>query len=268
MIERKIETESMNRPKSTDPTKPTLHASLRRMKDTRKRADMDESMKILVVDDESPIVEAVAYSLKKEGYVVFTASDAEQCMEIVRAEKLSMVILDVMLPSASGFDLCRILRKQGDIPIIMLTARADETDRVVGLELGADDYVTKPFNMRELVARVKSVLRRTSPQQLAEPAPLRSGNLTIDPGRYEVRVGAQPVTLSPKEFELLRFLASHPGQVFSRQVLLDRVWGAEAYVEERTVDVHIRWLREKIEEQSSQPRRLLTVRGVGYKFSG
>src|SRR5579862_2393469 len=258
----------MRDPSQTPPGVANLQAKLRRVKGSGNRPDMDESMKILVVDDESPIVEAVAYSLKKEGYAVFTASDAEQCMEVVRTEKLAMVILDVMLPSANGFDLCRILRKQGDVPIIMLTARADETDRVVGLELGADDYVTKPFNMRELVARVKSVLRRTAPQQSAEPTLLRAGNLTIDPGRYEVRIGTQPVTLSPKEFELLRFLASHPGQVFSRQVLLDRVWGAEAYVEERTVDVHIRWLREKIEEQASQPRRLLTVRGIGYKFSG
>jgi phosphate regulon transcriptional regulator PhoB len=225
-------------------------------------------MKILVVDDEQPIVEAVAYNLKKEGFAVLTAADAEQCLEIIGREKPSLIILDVMLPSASGFDICRVLRKQGDIPIIMLTARADETDRIVGLELGADDYVTKPFNMRELVARVKSVLRRTSPQEIAEQVVLQAGNLMIDPARYEVRIGGKQVTLSPKEFELLRFLAMHPGQVFSRQVLLDRVWGAEAYVEERTVDVHIRWLREKIEENASQPRQLLTVRGVGYKFNG
>jgi phosphate regulon transcriptional regulator PhoB len=227
-----------------------------------------DGMKILVVDDELPIVEAVAYNLKKEGFTVLTAADAEQCLEITRREEPSLVILDVMLPSASGFDLCRLLRKQGDIPIIMVTARADETDRIVGLELGADDYVTKPFNMRELVARVKSVLRRASPQEVAEQAVLQAGNLVIDPARYEVRVGGRQITLSPKEFELLRFLAMHPGQVFSRQVLLDRVWGAEAYVEERTVDVHIRWLREKIEDNASQPRRLLTVRGVGYKFNG
>lgn len=225
-------------------------------------------MKILVVDDEQPIVEAVAYSLKKEGYTVLTASDAEQCLELVRTESPDLVVLDVMLPSASGFDICRILRKQGSIPIIMLTARADETDRVIGLEIGADDYVIKPFNMRELVARVRSVLRRTSPQETAGVSVLKSGNLTIDPVRYEVTLGDKSLTLSPKEFELLRFLVSHPGQVFSRAILLDRVWGAEAYVEERTVDVHIRWLREKIETQPSQPTRLLTVRGVGYKFHG
>ena len=225
------------------------------------------TMKVLVVDDEQPIVEAVAYNLKKEGYRVLTAGDAEQCLEVAKREQPDLVILDVMLPSASGFDVCRMLRKQGNIPIIMLTARADATDRVVGLELGADDYVTKPFNMRELMARVKGVLRRTSPQEGGEQ-PVQAGNLTIDPNRFEARIGSRPIALSPKEFELLRFLATHPGQVFPRQTLLDRVWGAEAYVEERTVDVHIRWLREKIEEDPSQPRRLLTVRGVGYKFSG
>jgi len=225
-------------------------------------------MKILVVDDEQPIVEAVAYNLKKEGFTVLTAADAEQCLDITSREEPDLVILDVMLPSGSGFDLCRLLRKQGNIPIIMLTARAEETDRIVGLELGADDYVTKPFNMRELVARVKSVLRRTLASEVAEQSVLQAGNLVIDPARYEVRIGGRQITLTPREFELLRFLAMHPGQVFSRQVLLDRVWGAEAYVEERTVDVHVRWLREKIEDIASQPRRLLTVRGVGYKFSG
>ncbi len=228
----------------------------------------ETGLKVLVVDDELPIVEAVAYSLKKEGYGVLTATDAEQCLETVRRDAPSLVLLDVMLPSASGFDVCRMLRKQSDVPIIMLTARAEETDRVVGLEIGADDYVTKPFNMRELMARVKSVLRRTSPQEALVQAMVRAGNIMIDPNRYEVRIDERPVTLSPKEFELLRFFVTHPGQVFSRQVLLDRVWGAEAYVEERTVDVHIRWLREKIEINPSQPVRMLTVRGVGYKFNG
>jgi phosphate regulon transcriptional regulator PhoB len=224
-------------------------------------------MKVMVVDDELSIVEAVAYNLKREGFHIITASDAEQCLELFRRESPDLILLDIMLPSASGFDLCRLLRKQSNVPIIMLTARADETDRIVGLELGADDYVVKPFNMRELMARVKSVLRRISKEETPSHIPLQSGNLTIDPNRYEVRLDNRPITLSPKEFELLRFLMGHPGQVFSRQVLLDRVWGAEAYVEERTVDVHIRWLREKLEETPSSPTRLLTVRGVGYKFS-
>lgn len=223
-------------------------------------------MKVLVVDDENPIVEAVAYNLRKEGFQALTASDAEQCLTIARSEKPDLIILDVMLPSASGFDVCRILRKQNDVPIIMLTARAEETDRVVGLELGADDYITKPFSMRELMARVKSVLRRTHTGAMVTDAVVTVGNLTVDPNRYEVTLGDKRIELSPKEFDLLRFMATHPGQVFSRQSLLDHVWGADAYVEDRTVDVHIRWLREKIEVNSSRPERLLTVRGVGYKF--
>lgn len=227
-------------------------------------------MKILVVDDEQPIVEAISYNLKKEGYAVQGAYDAEQCLDSVRKDRPDLILLDVMLPSASGLEVCRLLRKQGDIPIIMLTARAEETDKVIGLEMGADDYITKPFSMRELLARVKSVLRRTSAagEVVASAEKIQVGDITIDMARYEVKKGENIVSLSPKEFELLRFLASHPGLVFSRQILLDRVWGAEAYVEERTVDVHIRWLREKIETRPSEPSRLLTVRGVGYKFQG
>jgi phosphate regulon transcriptional regulator PhoB len=226
-------------------------------------------MKVLVVDDEQPIVDAVAYNLRKEGYQTLTAGDAEQCLSLCRTEHPDLVILDVMLPSASGLDVCRLLRKQNSsVPIIMLTARAEETDRVVGLELGADDYVTKPFSMRELMARVKSVLRRTAVPESEAPKVVQAGDLTVDASRYEVTVAGRRVELSPKEFDLLRFLATHPGQVFTRQVLLDRVWGTEAYVEERTVDVHVRWLREKIEADPSHPARLLTVRGVGYKFKG
>ena len=225
-------------------------------------------VKVLVVDDETPIVEAVAYNLKKEGYSVLTANDAEQCLEIARRENPALVVLDVMLPSASGFDVCRMLRKHSDVPIIMLTARAEETDRVVGLELGADDYVTKPFNMRELVARVKSVLRRTNGQETKAENAVVVGDITIDPSRHVAKVGLRELVLSPKEFDLIHFLVSHPGHVFTRQTLLDRVWGSESYVEERTVDVHIRWLREKIELTPSQPCRLLTIRGVGYKFDG
>ncbi len=222
-------------------------------------------MKILLVDDELPILEAIAYNLKKEGYTVVTATDAAQCMDEMRREKPDLIVLDVMLPSMSGFDICKTLRKQSDVPIIMLTARADETDRVVGLELGADDYVTKPFNMRELVARIKSVLRRSAQGELDSEI-LVIGKLKIDSTRHEVAMDGEVLAVSPREFELLRFLASHPGQVFSRQVLLDRVWGTEAFVEERTVDVHMRWLREKIEVTPSQPEHIVTVRGVGYKF--
>ncbi len=222
-------------------------------------------MKILLVDDEIPILEAVAYSLQKEGYIVLTTTDPFQSLEIVAKEQPALIVLDVMLPSMSGFDVCRMLRKQSSVPIIMLTARADETDRVVGLELGADDYVTKPFSMRELLARVKSVLRRSAPVEAGTEF-IELGSLVIDATRHEVKLKGETIPLSPREFDLLRFLVSHPGQVFSRQVLLDRVWGTEAFVEERTVDVHIRWLREKIEIDPSQPGCLLTVRGVGYKF--
>src|SRR5579871_3018908 len=206
-------------------------------------------MKILVVDDEMPIVEVIAYNLRKEGYQTRTANDAEQCLDIARSEKPDLIILDVMLPSASGFDVCRTLRRQSDIPIIMLTARAEETDRIVGLELGADDYITKPFSMRELMARVKTVLRRSQTNEPEAQTILKMGNLVVDPQRHEVTVNENRVDLSPKEFELLRFFATHPGQVFTRQALLDRVWGADAYVEDRTVDVHVRWLREKIETE-------------------
>ncbi len=225
-------------------------------------------MKVLVVDDELPIVEAVAYSLRREGYETLTANDAEQCLEIARSKRPDLIILDVMLPSASGFDICRLLRKQSNIPIIMLTARADETDRVVGLELGADDYITKPFSMRELMARVKTILRRSNSSAGAMPEEARVvlGDLTIDMDRHEVFVRGEAVELSPREFELLHFLTAQPGRVFSRQTLLDRVWGADAYVEDRTVDVHIRWLREKIEITPSRPERLVTIRGVGYKY--
>ena len=225
-------------------------------------------MKILVVDDEQPILEAVAYTLRKEGYTALTASNAEQCIELARNEKPNLIILDVMLPSASGFDVCRMIRKQSSVPIIMLTARAEETDRVVGLELGADDYVTKPFSMRELLARVKTVLRRTNNGDAhAARQPVEAVAIRIDPVKHETLVSGKKTDLSPKEFDLLYFLITHPDQVFTRQTLLDQVWGADAYVEDRTVDVHIRWLREKIELNPSQPHILITVRGTGYKFS-
>jgi len=233
------------------------------------RARRDGGARVLVVDDETPIVDAVSYGLRKEGFQTATAGDAEQCLDSVRTFQPDLIILDVMLPSASGFDICRELRRHSDVPIIMLTARADETDRVVGLEIGADDYIVKPFSMRELVARVKTILRRTgSSAETQTEQPTQDGDLIIDPARFEVRVRNARVDLSPKEFDLLRFLITHPGQVFSRQALLDRVWGADAYVEERTVDVHIRWLREKVEATPSRPERILTVRGVGYKYRG
>lgn len=234
---------------------------------TESTSPSDTGTRVLVVDDELPIVEAVAYSLRKEGFQTATAGDAEQCMAAVESYQPDLIVLDVMLPSASGFDVCRRIRKDSNVPIIMLTARADETDRVVGLEIGADDYIVKPFSMRELVARVKSILRRTgNAPDAPRDRPIQDGDLIVDPSRFEVRLGEKRIDFSPKEFDLLRFLLSHPGQVFTRQALLDRVWGADAYVEERTVDVHIRWLREKVETAPSRPERILTVRGVGYKY--
>ncbi|MGC8668904.1 MAG: response regulator [Chthonomonadales bacterium] len=225
-------------------------------------------MKILVVDDEPPIVEAVEYNLRKEGYAVLTAGDAEEAFHIIRTEAPHLIILDIMLPGASGLDLCKRLRRDSAVPVILLTARGDETDRVVGLEIGADDYVTKPFSMKELIARVKSVLRRSGPASDPNLLPIHIGHLSIDPALHEVRVRGQPVELTRREFALLHFLAAHPRQVFSRDVLLDRVWGPDAFVEERTVDVHIRWIRGKIEDDPAHPRYIQTVRGVGYRFSG
>lgn len=226
------------------------------------------NMKILVVDDEAPIVQAITYNLRKEGYEPLAASNAEECMSLFKTQNPQLIILDVMLPSMSGFEICRRLRADSDVPIIMLTARSDETDRVVGLELGADDYVTKPFSMRELMARVRAILRRPAlAGNGGSTIKLEVAGIAIDKIRHEVKVNGKEVELTPREFSLLEILATYPDQVFQRQALLDRAWGSDAYVEERTVDVHMRWLREKIEADPSRPRVLLTVRGIGYKLS-
>lgn len=222
-------------------------------------------MKVLLVDDEPTILETVETKLRKEGYTVFTAGTAEDGMRLYRQAKPDLLILDVMLPQRSGFDFCRAVRRDSKVPIIFLTARASESDRVAGLELGADDYVVKPFTLGELAARVKAVLRRAtgeSPQEVVE-----AGELRIDPRMHQATLQGEALSLSPKEFALLYFLARHPGQVFSRDVLLDRVWGQDAFVSSRTVDVHIRWLRERVETDPSRPTRILTVRGVGYRFA-
>jgi len=223
-------------------------------------------MKILVVDDESTILETVEHKLRKEGHTVFTAESAEEGMRVYRLVKPDLMLLDVMLPGRSGFEFAQAVRRDSQVPIIFLTARTAEKDRVEGLELGGDDYVVKPFSLAELAARVKSVLRRSRSGE-APADVVESGDLRIDPRTHMTTLDGRDVTLSPKEFALLHFLASHPGQVFSRDTLLDRVWGQDAYVSVRTVDVHVRWLREHIEKVPSQPARLLTVRGVGYKFS-
>jgi len=221
-------------------------------------------MKLLIVDDEPTILETVETKLRREGYSVFAAGTAEEGMRIFKQVKPDLLILDVMLPNRSGFDLCRAIRKDNNVPIIFVTARASEEDRVAGLELGADDYLVKPFNLAELAARVKAVLRRSSSD--TGSGIVESGNLKINPTTHEITLGDQPLLLSPKEFALLHFLCSNKGRVFSRDALLDRVWGPDSYVSPRTVDVHVRWLREHIEPDAAKPTRLVTVRGVGYKF--
>ena len=231
--------------------------------------------RILVVEDDQTLLEVLRYNLAGEGYDVITAVDGAQALEAVESQRPDLIVLDVMLPSLDGLEVCRILRKKGmTMPILMLTARVDEVDKIAGLELGADDYMTKPFSMRELLARVRAMLRRMDmtqreavSQQEAAP-PITAGDLEIDTSRHRVSLGGAPIGLSPKEFELLSFLARNRGQVFSRDVLLDRVWGYEYVGDTRTVDVHVRWLRQKIEADPSNPTYLLTVRGVGYKFEG
>lgn len=226
--------------------------------------------KILLVDDDSALVEGLSYSLKREGYEVAVAADGLRALECVREEQPDLIILDIMLPQLDSFEVCRILRAAGaKVPILMLTAKAEEVDKVVGLELGADDYLTKPFSLRELVARIRALLRRAQMvKEAAQDEVLHYGDLEINVSSRTVRRGDSLLELSPKEFDLLVFLVKNRGQVFSRDVLLERVWGHDWVGDPRTVDVHIRWLREKIELDPANPRRILTVRGVGYKFEG
>jgi phosphate regulon transcriptional regulator PhoB len=223
---------------------------------------------ILVVDDEADIVELVSYNLKKEGFIVDSASDGETALTKIRKGKYGLLILDLMLPGIQGMELCRILRndtKTSVLPIIMLTAKGEEVEKILGLEMGADDYMAKPFSPRELVARVKAVLRRSKEKPVSEKI-LKIGDLEIDRERYVVSVRTKPVKLSATEFKLLLFLAERKGKVFSRDQLLDAVWRDEAFVEPRTVDVHIRRLRSNIEEDPAQPKYIKTMRGIGYFF--
>lgn len=222
--------------------------------------------RVLVVDDEAAIVELVEYHLTREGYQVATETNGQRAVERATHEPFDVVILDVMLPGMSGLDACRAIRQSTDIPIIMLTARKDEVDRVLGLELGADDYVTKPFSPRELIARVKAILRR-SQKGRDETGDIRYPGLEVDVGRRSVTVDAKAVNLTFTEFELLTILARNPGRAFTRDELLVRVWGDDFYGDSRTVDVHVRHLREKLKEDPQSPRFIETVRGVGYRFS-
>jgi DNA-binding response OmpR family regulator len=223
-----------------------------------------QAMKLLIIDDEPAIVETIELKFRKEGFTTFTADSAEEGMRLFRRVKPDLIILDIMLPQRSGYEFCRAIRRDSATPIIFVSAKTDEVDRIKGLELGADDYVVKPFNLSELAARVKAILRRATGEPLKEV--IERGNLKIDPRSHEAWLDGKALSLSPKEFALLYFLARNPGQVFSREVLLDRVWGREAFVSGRTVDVHIRWLRTRIEPDAQNPVRLMTVRGVGYKF--
>ena len=222
--------------------------------------------KILIVEDDENLLEALKYNVRKEGYDTVTAADGVEALDIARRDKPDLIILDVMLPKMSGFEVCRILRKEMSVPILMLTARDGEVDKVVGLDLGADDYMTKPFSMRELLARVRALLRRGEIRASASEAPLRLGDIEIDSGHHLVTRAGSPLVLTPKEFDLLTFLARNKGLVFGRDQLLEKVWGYDYSGDTRTVDVHVRWLREKIEDNPEEPRRLLTVRGVGYKL--
>ena len=229
---------------------------------------METPKNILIVDDEADLVELVSYNLKKEGFIVDSASDGETALTKIRKGKYGLLILDLMLPGIQGMELCRILRndpKTSVLPIIMLTAKGEEVDKILGLEMGADDYMAKPFSPRELVARVKAVLRRSKEKPVSEKI-LKIGDLEIDRERYVVSVRTKPVKLSATEFKLLLFLAERKGKVFSRDQLLDAVWRDEAFVEPRTVDVHIRRLRSNIEEDPAKPQYIKTMRGIGYFF--
>jgi DNA-binding response OmpR family regulator len=235
--------------------------------------------KILVIEDEISLQETLAYNLKKQGYEAFTTGDGNEALDLAREINPDLIILDIMLPGMDGFEICRIVRQEMTTPVIMLTARDDEIDRVVGLEVGADDYLAKPFSMRELLARVKAQLRRVrlnreeAQQHSYEDKAVKGDilefdNLKIDISRREITVDGKIVTFKPKEYELLTFFAQHQGKVLSREFILEQVWAWDFIGDSRTVDVHVRWLREKIEEEPANPSRIITVRGAGYRFEG
>jgi len=230
------------------------------------------AQRVLVVEDEESLRFTLAHSLKKEGYQVLTASRGDDGLKLAREAQPDLILLDVMLPGIDGIQVCRALRRNSDVPIIMLTALGGELDRVAGLDTGADDYMPKPFGMRELLARVRALLRRSGSRAPVEAAggegALVSGDLTFDRERHQVSRDGKPLRMKPKEYELLLFFAQRPGRVFSREQILDEVWGLDFYGGPRTVDVHVRWLRQKIESDAANPARLKTVRGSGYLFEG
>jgi DNA-binding response OmpR family regulator len=229
---------------------------------------MPDSSTILLVDDEDSVQKLLAYPLEREGFRVLQARDGEEALERFAAEEVDLVVLDLMLPKLDGLEVCKRLRAESQVPIIMLTARDDELDKVVGLELGADDYITKPFSIREFRSRVRALLRRAAATRPAAEAGqvISAYGLVLDVARRSVEVDGRPVDLTYVEFELLRTLASYPGRVYSRRMLLESLWGAADYREPRTIDVHVRHLREKLERDPAAPEFILTVRGVGYRF--
>jgi DNA-binding response OmpR family regulator len=228
---------------------------------------MSDSSTILLVDDEDSVQKLLAYPLEREGFRVLQARDGQEALERFASESVDLVVLDVMLPKLDGLEVCKRLRAESQVPIIMLTARDDELDKVLGLELGADDYITKPFSIREFRSRVRALLRRAAvPRQADVGDVISAGGLEIDLARRAVEARGGQVQLTYVEFELLRTLASHPGRVYSRRMLLEALWGSADYREPRTIDVHVRHLREKLEEDPAEPEYILTVRGVGYRF--
>lgn len=228
-----------------------------------------DSKKILIIEDEKSISDIIKFNLSKEGFAVETAYDGKEGLSKAQACKPDLILLDVMLPTMDGFEVCRKVRENSSVPILMLTAKEEEVDKVLGLELGADDYITKPFGMRELIARIKANIRRVDlvGEMKDEPVNLQEfGNLAIDMNRYEVRKDDRPLELTLREFELLKYLAERENRVFSREQLLEEVWGYEYYGDIRTVDVTVRRLREKLEDNSSEPQYIMTKRGIGYYF--
>lgn len=227
--------------------------------------------KILLVDDEEAIIESIEFALKQEGFEVVKAGDGQEALQKVQLEKPNLIVLDLMLPEVSGLEVCRILRRErNEVPIIMLTAKGEEIDRVIGLEVGADDYLVKPFSLRELTARIRALLRRSKPNDV-ESGDIeihQYDDLVMNLTEHKVSVKGNLVELSPKEFKILAMLMSSPNKVFSREDLLEQVWGLDFYGDTKTVDVHIRWLREKIESDASNPKYVQTVRGFGYRLGG
>ena len=228
----------------------------------------DHAVRILLVDDEQPIQKLLSYPLEKDGYEVVPAHDGQEALQAFDQQPFDLVVLDIMLPKVDGLEVCRQLRARSSVPIIMLTAKAEEIDKVLGLELGADDYITKPFSMREFRSRVRAALRRAEmgSQLDGDEEPLERGEMRIDFAKRTVELRGDPVQLTYVEFEILAVLAGHPGRVYTRDMLLDRIWGDSAFRDQRTIDVHIRHLREKLESDPKNPGYLLTVRGVGYRF--